>query len=1488
MGYYPIPQPVIEKIVTLLHAPKGGRVLDPCAGEGEALITLAQRLDLEPYGVELHDERAAILRQKVEEMTSELEPKSRVYHTGIERMNIGRSSFNLLYLNPPFDTDDSEGRSELRFLKTTFPRLQEGGVLVFVVPQHFLTHKKSQQYLASRLREVRVFRHPSEDREYGEIVLIGYATRVGVAHKETIQQLEGMGRGMLPIPVLGEVEASYELPAVTVKTAELKFTTYELHLAETLRESAAYGIKTGKEWHKWMTLASEKNDVRPLAPLRNGHVVNLMAAGLLNNTLLKLDDERIVLKGSCWKSGNPKTSEEIQEDGTVVEILTTTERFETEITTLSPSGEIQLLTGQKLEEFLTTWMEPLRDHIIDKYQPLYRLDEHEGGMTHALDRLNQGRIVPNTTIRGLLPAQRHAIAAITTRLKTAKDAILVGQMGTGKTVMGPAIASCLGAKRTLVTCPPHLVGKWIREIKHVVPDATVFELKTLADVNDFFNLGKPPVFGVLSTTRASLGSGWEHCYQWRGGVTVQVNGQYKAESPLLKALIAVQKEGSESVTIGGKSFKAKTIYRLAQLTKATSSRGDELPFDSYVLPDLFKKRRLKTAKGDPLYQFARKTANDKWPLATYIQKQYKGQIDLYLCDEAHEMKGADTDRGFAFARLISASKKVVALTGTIYGGKASSLFHLLYRLSDVMREQYEHNDVAKWCEEFGLLQKIERTTTQVSGIRTGNTRSNARIQEIPGASPSMIKWLIERSIFVTMHDMSIALPDYQETAQIIDMDQTMEKTYQRIEAKLKTALRERLQKNDKSLLGAYIQTLVTWPDAPWRKREIRDREDNLILTAEGLPREAGTSPKEIAILEHIQESVSHGRNVLLLCQQTATLDITKEWVAVLEKRGIRARMMRCEPSKREQWIAKAEAEGVQVIIAHPRSVMTGLDILNHPEQIWMGSEFSVYVIRQTSKRGWRIGQKQAVNVTFYAYGESMQERGLRLISAKCRAATKIDGELVQEDSLADFEDSTDIYEVLAKMLTSDNQELRLPAFQEFKMSNEGEHEYMDRPKTTQEIIIDLRTFEAIAPVPFISFETGDGYRYVAEPEMVWKYAKKGELYHLSSERDFEALQKRIDKVAQATPMVEQKEVLETVLEIEATSNQVIPREGVNKKKALALLAEIRPMAEAEDAEEEEGDAREFIPKESKIPPIYANEKSKTSRKETIIHVKLFAGSWTWYLAEYDPETDKAYGYAYDHHYPEGAEWGYISLTELRNLKRIFVERDLWWEPKSFGSFEVWTETPIVEKPTMVKPKVESAVIESVAVVDVETKPLVEEVKLTAVEEDEQPSYERVGNALRVNEAFMRRAVAKGTLKYRSQEMICWGEWTAKKAEATYGISGKIDLAIQQSERPIPTPQEGVPYWCYQPDGTLLVDDRFLDELCMRWDGRKIKIEETGERITYYLTKEASWEVRFWSDELQLLKSEQVQNLIFRVESLPRVVQKGGLEFKRGKFVKVTF
>jgi SNF2 family DNA or RNA helicase len=44
--------------------------------------------------------------------------------------------------------------------------------------------------------------------------------------------------------------------------------------------------------------------------------------------------------------------------------------------------------------------------------------------------------------------------------------------------------------------------------------------------------------------------------------------------------------------------------------------------------------------------------------------------------------------------------------------------------------------------------------------------------------------------------------------------------------------------------------------------------------------------------------------------------------------------------------------------------------------------YSVYVLRQASRRSWRIGQRNKVRVGFMAYRGSAQERCLRLMGKK--------------------------------------------------------------------------------------------------------------------------------------------------------------------------------------------------------------------------------------------------------------------------------------------------------------------------------------------------------------------------------------------------------------------------------------------------------------------------------------------------------------------------
>ena len=97
---------------------------------------------------------------------------------------------------------------------------------------------------------------------------------------------------------------------------------------------------------------------------------------------------------------------------------------------------------------------------------------------------------------------------------------------------------------------------------------------------------------------------------------------------------------------------------------------------------------------------------------------------------------------------------------------------------------------------------------------------------------------------------------------------------------------------------------------------------------------------------------------------------------------------------------------------------------------------------------------------------------------------------------------------------------------------------------------------------------------------------------------------------------------------------------------------------------------DFLPDDlSAIPALYSEDRSADS---TDIHLRFFTnvGSAYWLVAQYDPDTEVAFGYA--EVVPGGGEWGDFSLRELRELHvvkngiPIIVERDLYFAPTRFG------------------------------------------------------------------------------------------------------------------------------------------------------------------------------------------------------------------------------
>ena len=129
--------------------------------------------------------------------------------------------------------------------------------------------------------------------------------------------------------------------------------------------------------------------------------------------------------------------------------------------------------------------------------------------------------VMNSLKRQPFVAQRERVQAVCKLLVEdgAPAAVLNGEMGTGKTMMGIAAAAVLyphGYHRTLVIAPPHLVYKWRREILETIANARVWvlngpdtlrQLLKIRALRDEIGSDRPEFF-ILGRVRMRMGFDW--------------------------------------------------------------------------------------------------------------------------------------------------------------------------------------------------------------------------------------------------------------------------------------------------------------------------------------------------------------------------------------------------------------------------------------------------------------------------------------------------------------------------------------------------------------------------------------------------------------------------------------------------------------------------------------------------------------------------------------------------------------------------------------------------------------------------------------------------------------------------------------------------------------------------------------------------------------------------------------------------------------------
>jgi len=110
--------------------------------------------------------------------------------------------------------------------------------------------------------------------------------------------------------------------------------------------------------------------------------------------------------------------------------------------------------------------------------------------------------------------------------------------------------------------------------------------------------------------------------------------------------------------------------------------------------------------------------------------------------------------------------------------------------------------------------------------------------------------------------------------------------------------------------------------------------------------------------------------------------------------------------------------GVQVVLCHPKLVQTGLDLIEFPTILFYQTGYSIFVLRQASRRSWRIGQRLPVKVKFFHYVHSMQETCLRLMGKKLLVSLAMEGKFSSE-GLQAINDEDDILMAMARELVTE-------------------------------------------------------------------------------------------------------------------------------------------------------------------------------------------------------------------------------------------------------------------------------------------------------------------------------------------------------------------------------------------------------------------------------------------------------------------------------------
>ena len=1045
LGYYPTPPSVSDIIAQAIlprchHQPAEAAdrpapvlMLDPCAGEGIALAHLADQIGsglsrqcgrLHPvvtHGVEPEAARARAARQRL----------GRVHHASIEHAILPDQAYHLLFLNPPYDWDQEHREQGIRRLESYFlqlctPALQPGGLLVYLIPQHAFRH--DSQMLAMNYEDIRLYRFPDpEYAEFGQSLLIARrkltldnpfavsAPQIDAIERHSRDGTAALGWSRRPDPdsAIGlelyppvETDGADPEPEIVIRTAD------DGSLAAALRRNSAWndpGLRQETEPQP------DRHAIRPLEPLRRGHICILAANGQLNN--IPLHDptgkqDPVVIKGSAVR-----TTERVDSP---TDTVRERENFQSRLSYLNLcTGRIREINNSEtdISDFFRQWQDSIAAACASRFPP--RLSPAAPEYRPIRQR------IAAALRRPLIGKQAPSAVTAAVSLLQDRQLLVAAQQGSGKTILAIAAAAGAGFSRLLVVTPPHNIATWVDEIRATTPQARIRVINGIGNPRypDRATFRREYAVCDLETLRQTPASPERPVWALLKRDSAKMTYPYHTPARVINA----------ADTDGFRPRLYRLKGELKRLPDDDHSSAATCPhcwvaYAGYPNADLRSRNsRCPHCRAFLAGPDIRKPSDRRYPWADYISKRMPRWADLFVADEVHQFKGKRSAQGDVYRRLAQASRRTLALTGTVIGGKAQEAFYLLTAFSPGFHRQFGYHQLTEFNNRYG---RVETTYAREGGYYP-ETRDGARssvrkgrklgVKVLNGFHPALLDHFWPHTIFTRIHDIRRDLQHPEIHARLIPMAERQDEAYQQLDAALRTHLNGYLKAGDLRPAAQMLQTLLTYPENCWQGECPTDPEtEEPIIVMPPLDADI-LYPKEETLIGLLREQKRRGRKTLVYCTHTRRRSVTERLCRLLNEAGLQTAVMKSGADQRLRWLRQA-AQRYDAVICQPRAVETGLNLLEYPTICWYEIDYSMYTVEQASARSHRINQERQVEIHYLAYQDTMQEQALRLIAAKADTARMIYGELSATGLSAFNPDDADLRTVIARQMYRQAQE----------------------------------------------------------------------------------------------------------------------------------------------------------------------------------------------------------------------------------------------------------------------------------------------------------------------------------------------------------------------------------------------------------------------------------------------------------------------------------